>query len=47
MVYFKKTRDPLDGVSKLDFIYLVSITQRQKPDFIEKFKDTKEWDQLD
>lgn len=46
-VYLKKTRDPLDGLSKLDFIYLVSITQRQNPQFIDNFKESKEWDQLD
>jgi hypothetical protein len=25
-IFLKKTRDPLDGVSKLDFVYLVSKT---------------------
>ena len=26
LIYLKQTKDPLDGVSKLDFINLVSIT---------------------
>ena len=30
LIYLKRTRDPLDGISKLDFIYIVSITQNQK-----------------
>ena len=43
----KPTKDPLDGVSRLDFVNLVSITQRQNSKYIEKFKEKDEWNNFD
>ena len=47
LIFIKKTRDPLDGVSKLDFVYLVSVTQKQNIAYMNAFQKTEEWDQLD
>ena len=34
----KKTKDPLDSVSRLDFVQLVSITQKQTKQYIVNFR---------
>jgi hypothetical protein len=46
LIILKMTKDPLEGVSILDFVFLVSITQRYKQNHIEEYQDTEEWKQL-
>ena len=46
ILYLKSNVDPLEGISKLDCMCLVSSTQKQNTKFLENVKQGTEWKQL-
>ena len=47
MFYLKSSKDPLEGISKLDALCLVSSTQVQTPVFIDKIVSSEQYKMLE
>ncbi len=47
MFYLKPTKDPLQLISKLDALTLISRTQVKNPEFIEETIDKEEYEDLE
>ena len=47
IVYLKKTKDPLEGISKLDCLQIVSINQKITKNFLPNILASQRWCELD
>ena len=46
MIFLKRTQDPLEGISKLDALQIISKNQRQTESFYNNEYETQQWNEL-
>ena len=46
-IYIKKSRDPLQGLDKLEYLKVMSKIQKLTPEFLPKLLELEEWKDLE